>query len=82
MKKKEAPPKAHNKIMFFIIFLLTIAWIISISTLLIVLLRQPVCPGALLAPPKFPTFLIVFIAAFIAFCFAGLYAAYKIAFSS
>ncbi len=82
MKKTKNKQKINNKILFFIIFLLTIAWILSISALLVVWLRQPMCPEALLGPPEFPVFLFVFIGAFVAFCFGGLYAAYRVAFSN
>ena len=61
--------------------LLSMSWILLISSILVVFFRQPVCPGAMLGPPEPPTFLFVFIGGFIAFCLAGLYAAYRVAFS-
>ena len=82
MRKNKTPKKVNYKLLFFIIFLLAVAWILSISALLVVWLRQPICPDALLGPPKFPVFLFVFIGIFVAFCFGGLYAAYRVAFSS
>lgn len=84
MKKREhkAQSMVRSKTMFLMMFLLTIAWVLSVGALLIVWLTQPICPGALLGPPKFPIFLFVFIGAFIVFCFGGLYTAYRIAFSS
>ena len=79
---KKTKKQINNIIMFYTILLLSIAWILLISALLVVWLKQPICPDALLGPPKFPVFLFVFIGAFIAFCFGGLFMAYKVAFSS